>query len=69
VQEYIRIFPSKFNYNKKLLLVSTIAPLSFYENKGIEKNKILDFFIFLLGGGYFYIITQLLANLLVSEYI
>jgi hypothetical protein len=35
MQEYIRIFPSKFNYNKKLLLINTIVPLSFYENKRI----------------------------------
>jgi hypothetical protein len=48
VQEYIGIFPSKFNYNEKLLLVSTIAPLSFYENKGIKKNKVLNSPFFLI---------------------
>jgi hypothetical protein len=48
MQEYIRIFPSKFNYNKKLLLISIIAPLSFCENKRIKKNKILDSFLFLI---------------------
>jgi hypothetical protein len=36
MQEYIGIFPSKFNYNKKLLLIDIIVPLSFYKNK---KNK------------------------------
>jgi hypothetical protein len=44
VQEYIRIFPSKFNYSKKLPLVSAIVPLSFYKNKRIKKDKVLDFF-------------------------
>jgi hypothetical protein len=46
MQKYIGIFPSKFNYNKKLPLISIIVPLSFCE------NKVLDFF-FLLGVGYF----------------
>jgi Ca2+/Na+ antiporter len=65
VQEYIRIFPSKFNYNKKLLLINTIVLLSFYKNKRIKKK----YSIFLLGRRRFYIITQPLANLLVLEYI
>jgi hypothetical protein len=68
VQEYKRIFSSKFNYNKKLLFIGTITFLSFYKIKRIKKNKILDFF-FLSKGGCFCIITQLLANLLASEYI
>jgi hypothetical protein len=42
VQEYIGIFPSKFNYNKKLLLVGIIIPLSFCKSKRIKKDKILD---------------------------
>jgi hypothetical protein len=48
VQEYIGIFPSKFNYNKKLPLVNTIAPLSFYKSKRIKKNRVLNFFLFLI---------------------
>jgi hypothetical protein len=43
MQEYIGIFPSKFNYNKKLLLIGPIT-LNFCENKKIKKNRILDFF-------------------------
>jgi hypothetical protein len=43
VQEYIGIFPRKFNYNKKLPLVGIIVPLSFYKNEEIKKNKILEF--------------------------
>jgi hypothetical protein len=46
VQEYIGIFPSKFNYNKKLPLVGTIAPLSFYENKRVKKDKVLNSLLF-----------------------
>jgi hypothetical protein len=46
MQEYIGIFPSKFNYNKKLLLIGTIVPLSFYKNKRIKKDKILNSFLF-----------------------
>jgi hypothetical protein len=45
MQEYIGIFPSKFNYNKKLLFVNIIVSLSFYKNIKIKKNKILDFFL------------------------
>jgi hypothetical protein len=48
VQEYIGIFPSKFNYNKKLLLIGTIVPLSFCENKGVKKDKVFNFLFFLI---------------------
>jgi hypothetical protein len=48
VQEYIRIFPSKFNYNKKLPLINTVVPLSFCESKGVKKNRILNSFFFLI---------------------
>jgi hypothetical protein len=48
MQEYIGIFPSKFNYNKKLLLIDIIAPLSFCKNKGIKKDKVLNFSFFLI---------------------
>jgi hypothetical protein len=36
------IFPSKFNYNKKLLLVGIIVPLSFCESKRVKKDKVLN---------------------------
>jgi hypothetical protein len=46
VQEYIRIFPIKFNYNKKLPFIDTIVPLSFCENKRIKKDKVFNSFLF-----------------------
>jgi hypothetical protein len=55
MQEYIGIFPSKFNYNKKLLFISIVVPLSFCKNKKIKKDKVLDSF-FLLGGCFYTII-------------
>jgi hypothetical protein len=67
VQEHIGIFPSEFNYNKKLLLVSAVILLGFYKNKGIKKKYLI--FFFLSKGRHFCTITQPLVNLLVSEYI
>jgi hypothetical protein len=46
MQEYIRIFPSKFNYSEKLPFIGTITPLSFCKNKRIKKDKVLNFFLF-----------------------
>jgi hypothetical protein len=51
------IFPSKFNYSKKLPLIDIIIPLSFCKNKRIKKDKVLNSsFFFLLGGERFCII-------------
>jgi hypothetical protein len=56
MQEHIRIFPSKFNYIKNLPFINTIVLLSFYKNKKIKKNRILDFFLFLVRKKHFYTI-------------
>jgi hypothetical protein len=51
------IFPSKFNYNKKLPLVGTVVPLSFCENKGIKKDRVLNSFFFPIRMLLYYNIT------------
>jgi hypothetical protein len=62
VQEYIGIFPSKFNYNKKLFFVNTVIPLSFCKNKKIKKIRYFDFFFRKRMFLYYYTTTSKFAS-------
>jgi hypothetical protein len=66
MQEYTGIFPSKFNYNKKLPLIGTVVPLRFCERKKFKKIQIFDYSFFPIRRRiilYYYITTSKFASI------